>query len=148
MASSSGEVLEYDTVKMIDRLLYVEPAIIMWDEVTQGYYCVTRKKVPTIQLAKLLQNMKNIIKKKKDKSATVDKSIKLKKWEKHLLNLLRKEENPLFQKFLVVFQFSRHTCPIGYIQFKECDSVCSELHISDANQQHEKIRNSSRKVMS
>ncbi|KAJ4448083.1 hypothetical protein ANN_10095 [Periplaneta americana] len=50
------------------------------------------------QLKKKVQNMKAEVKKKTDKTATGNKKIVLKPWEKELLDLLTSNQNPVFSK--------------------------------------------------
>ncbi|KAG8250153.1 hypothetical protein J6590_104381 [Homalodisca vitripennis] len=69
-----------------------------WDIICSEYSKATGKIVTPAQLSKMLNNMKTKIKKKTDRTATGNKKIKLKDWEKEFLLLLTQEENPVFKK--------------------------------------------------
>ncbi|KAG8252773.1 hypothetical protein J6590_049320 [Homalodisca vitripennis] len=103
--SSSDEAgdcadVERDVVNrtLFVRLLSENSAKKAWDIICSKYSKATGKIVTPAQLSKMLNNMKTKIKKKTDRTATGNKKMKLKDWEKEFLLLLTQEENPVFKK--------------------------------------------------
>lgn len=69
-----------------------------WKLFREDYIKCTGENIPLEKLKKQLNNMKTELKKKTDKTATGNKKIKLKEWEKELLKLQDPDDNPVFNK--------------------------------------------------
>ncbi|CAH1114714.1 unnamed protein product [Psylliodes chrysocephalus] len=69
-----------------------------YKDIHQKYILQIGRDLTEKQLKKKIQNIKTELKKKTDKTATGNKKIVLNAWEKQLLVLMERQENPVFQK--------------------------------------------------
>ncbi|CAH1106371.1 unnamed protein product [Psylliodes chrysocephalus] len=95
-----GEISEQisSCVRQILITLLMESKTKALTLLTEEFCKVTEKVITVTQVKKLLNNMKTALKRKTDLKTTGNKVIKLKDWEKDLLTIMNKEENPIFSK--------------------------------------------------
>ena len=117
MSSGEDDVTEGTGEKRFDRSLFVRilkdykevfeksklPSSIVtkekaWKNITDEYANTSGQKVTSVQLKKMLYNLKTSVKKKYDMKATGNKPIKFKEWESDFLDMLHTGENPVFSK--------------------------------------------------
>lgn len=69
-----------------------------WELIKDEFINKTGKPITIVQLKKLLNNMKQVVKKKTDLKATGNKPISISGWEQQLFELLQNNENPVYCK--------------------------------------------------
>lgn len=160
---SSDEHVDIDDgKKYIDRLLFIQllkkhkvvleksklPNVLVakdraWKEMTNNYTETTGKTVTTEQLKKILNNMRSAVKNKTDMKKTGNKTIKLKDWEKELIDMINFEANPVFAK---VPGGTSIGVEENYIEENTSDLTLSQQHESCTSEKTISLKGQKRKA--